>query len=206
MKAADSLDAPPTGSPVDLGAFLGVIVDARVESRLNQLAERIASLVLGQIGSTAGNRVLGVAEAAAYLGLSERTVYKRAEQGTLPSVKDGGRLLFRLTDLDAYVQARVVSRERSSKLAGELSRDTLAPNKRMWYKARQNGEADQGPEAGLPHGPHQRRGRHRSARADEGDRLVGRGSHPPPHPPGPVRPETHERPAPLVAAVLSVSS
>lgn len=49
-----------------------------------------------------GRRLVGVEEAARHLGLSTSTVYKRAERCELPSVKEGGRLLFRMADLDAY--------------------------------------------------------------------------------------------------------
>jgi excisionase family DNA binding protein len=62
-------------------------------------------------------RLLGVEEAARHLGLSTSTVYKRAERCELPSVKDGGRVLFRIADLDAYADARRRSPERVQMLA-----------------------------------------------------------------------------------------
>ena len=64
-----------------------------------------------------GNRLVDVEEAARRLGLSTSTVYKRAEACVLPSVKDGGRLLFRVADLRAYTAALRRSPERVERLS-----------------------------------------------------------------------------------------
>ncbi len=53
-----------------------------------------------------GERLIDIKEAAQRLGLSTSTVYKRAEQSELPSIKMGGRLLFKTSDLTAYAEAR----------------------------------------------------------------------------------------------------
>jgi excisionase family DNA binding protein len=75
------------------------------------------------------DRLVGVAEAADRLGLSTSTVYKRAEACELPSVKDGGRLLFRVADLVAYAEARRRSSGRSSERVRQLAqRVTRAHN------------------------------------------------------------------------------
>jgi excisionase family DNA binding protein len=64
-----------------------------------------------------GDRLVDVAEAARRLGLATSTVYKRAEACLLPSVKDGGRLLFRIADLAQYAEERRRSPERVKELA-----------------------------------------------------------------------------------------
>jgi excisionase family DNA binding protein len=46
-----------------------------------------------------------VVEAAAYTGLSERTLRKSVAQGLFPSVRVGRRLLLRRTSLDAALGA-----------------------------------------------------------------------------------------------------
>lgn len=62
---------------------------------------------------------LGVEDAARYLGVSRRTMYRlSAECGTgpaqLPVVHIGGRRLFRLRDLDAFLAQQVVRGGRRS--------------------------------------------------------------------------------------------
>lgn len=53
---------------------------------------------------------LSAKESAQYLGISERSVRDRAYSRDIPSFKMGRRLLFRRSDLDAYVDALVKSR------------------------------------------------------------------------------------------------
>ena len=53
---------------------------------------------------------LSAKESAQYLGISERSVRDRAYSREIPSFKMGRRLLFRRSDLDAYVDALVKSR------------------------------------------------------------------------------------------------
>ena len=48
---------------------------------------------------------VGLIEAAAMLGIAARTLRKFASERRLPSVKLGGRLLFRLSDLEAFLAA-----------------------------------------------------------------------------------------------------
>ncbi len=100
-----------------------MIVDqiaARVEARL--LPRLLAALKNPSAphGAREGERLLSVEEAADRLGLSVSTLYKRAERGALASVRDGGRLLFRSTDLDAYVEARRRSPEKIALLAAAI--------------------------------------------------------------------------------------
>jgi excisionase family DNA binding protein len=48
--------------------------------------------------------------AARYLGLNERTVRARIEQGDLPAWRDGKVYRITVQDLQAYVAARIVPR------------------------------------------------------------------------------------------------
>src|SRR4051812_2392886 len=77
--------------------------------------------LLAELGGAARNhdaeRLVGVEEAARRLGLATSTVYKRAEKCELASVKIGGRILFRPTDLDAFTEARRRTLERVQELA-----------------------------------------------------------------------------------------
>lgn len=62
---------------------------------------------------------LGVTDAAAYLGISRRSLYRlSAECGTgpdaLPVVHLGGRRVFRVRDLDAYLERHIVRGGRRS--------------------------------------------------------------------------------------------
>jgi len=57
---------------------------------------------------TVGKRLLNVREAAAYLGLAEDTVYKKARLRELPSVKVGRSLRFDLVALGRYVEQNTI--------------------------------------------------------------------------------------------------
>lgn len=48
--------------------------------------------------------VLDVHEAAAYLAVTEGTVYRLARGGTLPHVRIGRSVRFRVSDLDAFLE------------------------------------------------------------------------------------------------------
>ena len=80
------------------------------------LREELARLISG-LPSPAGERLLDVDETARRLGLSSSTIYKRANACELPSVKLGGRVLFKPADLDAYAEERRRSPERVKELA-----------------------------------------------------------------------------------------
>ena len=78
---------------------------------VDQVAGRTADLVVERLGGSgvgeepAGEEVLDVAGAAAFLRLGTSTVYKLSSSGKLASVKLGGRRVFRRSDLDAYLDA-----------------------------------------------------------------------------------------------------
>lgn len=50
-------------------------------------------------------RLIGVEEAAHYLGIQRSTLYSWAERRRIPSVKMGARLLFDLQDLDDLIES-----------------------------------------------------------------------------------------------------
>jgi len=116
------------------------VIAVLLDELAQRLAPRLAPLLSarwdsGAASQKAGPSLLCVEEAAERLGLSPSTIYKRAESGQLPSVKDGGRLLFKVIDLDEYVAARRSSSERVAALARDARsrsyRPTRAGNSRI---------------------------------------------------------------------------
>ena len=55
-----------------------------------------------------GRRLLTPGEAAAYLGLKEDTVYKKARLRELPSVKVGRALRFDVVALERYIEQHTI--------------------------------------------------------------------------------------------------
>jgi len=55
-----------------------------------------------------GKRLLNVRETAAYLGLTEDTVYKKARLRELPSVKVGRSLRFDINALDRLIEHNTI--------------------------------------------------------------------------------------------------
>jgi len=53
---------------------------------------------------TTGKRLLSAKEAAEYLGLSHRTLWAWAQQGQIPVVRLGRRVLFDQVDLDEVIE------------------------------------------------------------------------------------------------------
>ena len=51
-------------------------------------------------------RLLGIEEAAQYLGVTKSTLYSWAWRRKIPSVKMGRRLLFDIQDLDRLIEAQ----------------------------------------------------------------------------------------------------
>lgn len=52
--------------------------------------------------------LLSVIEAAEYLGLSKITIYKLVSEQKIPVVKLGARDLFRVDDLDKWVESKII--------------------------------------------------------------------------------------------------
>lgn len=55
------------------------------------------------------SRYLGVDEAAAYLSLSRRWMYRESQRHGLPRYYFGGKLRFKVADLDMWAQQQKVS-------------------------------------------------------------------------------------------------
>ena len=105
----DQLQLPPT-SDARADAARARLLDALLDELAERVASKLARKLAGNHG--AGPSVLAVEpnldvkEAAAVLGISPRTLYPLAERGEVPSVKVGGRGLFRPGDLRAYLERR----------------------------------------------------------------------------------------------------
>jgi excisionase family DNA binding protein len=100
--------------------------DVFLDEFVERVAARAADLVIERLrgagvldGPRQGDdeRLLSVREAARRLGLRPSTVYKMAGRGSIPSVKLGGRRLFRVADLDRLVSESRLSSERIDELA-----------------------------------------------------------------------------------------
>jgi excisionase family DNA binding protein len=68
------------------------------------VAERAAELVAARVAS-APEGWIGVVEAAEHLACPRSRVYALVSAGRIPHAKDGSRLLFKRSQLDAWVQA-----------------------------------------------------------------------------------------------------
>jgi excisionase family DNA binding protein len=83
-------------------AALGLIVP---EELVEAIAQRVADLLrdAGPPASTADD-LLTVEEVAKYLRAARQRVYDLVNSGRLPVVRDGRRLLFRRSVIDAYLE------------------------------------------------------------------------------------------------------
>ena len=54
-----------------------------------------------------GDLINGAAEAAAFIGITPRTVYHMVERGELPVIRKGKRLYFRKSELEAAFRSEV---------------------------------------------------------------------------------------------------
>lgn len=77
------------------------------DDTLRVLADRLAPLLASRptTRDDAGNPWLNAGEAARYLACSRDRLYDLVQLGKLTPHRDGRRLLFRRTDLDAYLEA-----------------------------------------------------------------------------------------------------
>jgi excisionase family DNA binding protein len=80
-------------------------VDDRV---LSSLADRVAdklAVLLARPGAPAATPWMSAQAAADYIGCSLSRVRKLTMLGDLPTHRDGGRVLYRRDDLDAYIRS-----------------------------------------------------------------------------------------------------
>jgi len=74
------------------------------DSALDQLADKLAQRLNGQLRSS-GSPWMNARQAADYIGCSLSRVRKLTMLGDLPTHRDGGRVMYRQDDLDAYMRA-----------------------------------------------------------------------------------------------------
>ncbi len=67
------------------------------------------------IQNTSTEDVLTLAEVAAYLKVTERTIYRLAGAKKIPAFKVGGVWRFRKTDIDAWINAQSVDSDRGER-------------------------------------------------------------------------------------------
>lgn len=75
------------------------------DALLDVLAERVAALVIGQLGAAAPASApwLDVTAAADYLCCKPRRLHDLVSQGRVPFYREGGRLMFRRSELDEWL-------------------------------------------------------------------------------------------------------
>jgi excisionase family DNA binding protein len=81
-------------------------VSIRIEladEEIQRIAHKAAAIVQDQL-ATELEPFVGVAEAAAYLSCKPQRIYEQRHR--LPHYKDGRRLLFRRSELDAYLRTQ----------------------------------------------------------------------------------------------------
>ena len=55
--------------------------------------------------------ILTIKDVAIYLKLAEKTAYKLAAEGKLPGFKVGGSWRFKQSDIDAWIEAKKLSKQ-----------------------------------------------------------------------------------------------
>jgi excisionase family DNA binding protein len=75
------------------------------DADLDRLAELLAPRLGSQAPATEGSPWLGVDDAATYLGCPRSRIYALVSARRIPHCRDGSRLLFDRTELDAWVRA-----------------------------------------------------------------------------------------------------
>jgi excisionase family DNA binding protein len=74
------------------------------DEQLAQIAERVARLLAGR--QAADDGYLNVEQAATYLACPKGRIYDLVQLRRLRPVRDGRRVLFRRSDLDAYLEGQ----------------------------------------------------------------------------------------------------
>jgi excisionase family DNA binding protein len=77
---------------------------------LDALADAIAERVLARLHQTEQPRLLSVAEAATYLGRTQKALRHMVANGVIPAVREGSRVHLDRADLDRWLEMRKVQR------------------------------------------------------------------------------------------------
>jgi excisionase family DNA binding protein len=73
----------------------------------DEALDQLAALVAERLGGGAGPEPwVGVREAAQHLGCRPQRIYNLVHERAIPHRKDGSRLLFRLSELDTWLESR----------------------------------------------------------------------------------------------------
>jgi excisionase family DNA binding protein len=95
-----------------------------IDALADRIAERAAEIVLERLRPEIvhsrdhdDTRLIDVHAAAGKLSVAESAIYKLAGSGRLPSVKVGGRLRFRVADIEKLIEQGTRSDERVRELA-----------------------------------------------------------------------------------------
>ena len=88
--------------PLDDGRQVNAFALALPPELVEAVAQRAAQLVVAQLAAT-DDSWLDVDGAARHLACGRRRIYDLHSQRRIPAHKDGSRLLFRRSELDAYV-------------------------------------------------------------------------------------------------------
>ena len=90
-------------------SHFGVTVRLELDDRvLDMIAERVADKLAARLalpGAPAATPWMSAQAAADYIGCSLSRVRKLTMLGDLPTHRDGGRVLYRREDLDAYIRS-----------------------------------------------------------------------------------------------------
>lgn len=77
---------------------------------LDALADAIAERVYQRLNQSQESRLLSVNEAARYLGRTPKALRHMIANGTVPAVREGGRLHLDRGDLDNWIEMRKARR------------------------------------------------------------------------------------------------
>jgi excisionase family DNA binding protein len=90
-----------------MSTLAAALLDSLDEAALDALAERLAPRLLACLGrNDADSPWLNAQQAAEYLACSRDRLYDLVQLAKLDPRRDGRRLLFRRSDLDAYLETR----------------------------------------------------------------------------------------------------
>jgi excisionase family DNA binding protein len=97
--------APLTGAKQGFGLMSAGLAIHLSDASLDALAELVAARLGGQQPADAPEPWIGVDAAAEHLACPKSRIYALVSAGRIPHEKDSSRLLFRCSDLDAWLRA-----------------------------------------------------------------------------------------------------